>query len=362
MNLNKLIQKIINIEVDKNYDIISKDCELINKIFLKSFYTKSKISLFGIIFLLCFYNKINLFGSFALAFSFSLLLYIFSMMLISIIQAATQEKSKINKFVLNKKIKLIKLDLTTEELNIINEHTMSISSFCFIEEHNSLLNYLINKNISSIDHNNLEEFLNILNENNLIQKYLPILVNKIEKYEDLIKIIYPLESQDLTINTTKEILIMSKFLNENPTLKKCIIDTLYENIFLENIKGNSNFLNQLSSEQVVNKILEQYTLKELIHSLFHNSSFNNPYFKSEISNIINLLNQQNKDLLSKSLIEKVLTQKIFTTLNTLEFCNSDFLQLAENLNIENKQQLYLLKSKFSEEILVCNKELKIIHI
>jgi len=340
MNLNNLINKIINIDIKKNSNTITKP-----------FLIQIGVLFFVIPFLFLLYNG----GPFILS--------LMSSFMIATISLITLDAIDINnKFIFIKSIKLIKIDLTKEELNIINEHTMSISSFCFIKEHNSLLNYLINKNISTIDHNNLEEFLNILNENDLIQKYLPILVNKIGKYEDLINMIFPLESKTLTINTTKEILIVSKFLNENPTFKTCITDTLYQNLFLENIQENSNFLNQLSSEQIVNKILYQYTLKELTHSLFLNSSSNNLYFKIRISNIINLLNIENKDLFIKAVIEKVLAENILTALNLLEFCNVEFLKLAENLNIENKQQLYLLKSKFSEEQLIANDNLKIIHM
>ncbi len=348
MNLNNLIKKIIHIDLEKNHNTI-----------VKSFLIKSMVLFFVIPLLLTLYNKIPTLESFFL--SFGVYLSFFASYIL-FHGAYYNKKNKINKFIFRNNIKIFKSNLTKEELDIINEHTMSIFFMFADNDQTSLLDYLIKKNITTLDHNNLEEFLNILNKNNLIEKYLPILVKKIEKYEDLIKIIYPLESQNLTINTTKEILIMSKFLNDNPTLKTCIIDTLYANIFLENIKENSNFLNQLSSEQIVNKILEQYTLKELTHSLFHKSSFNNTYFKLEISNIINLLNIENKDLFIKAVIEKVLKENILTTVNTLEFCNIEFLKFAEYLNIENKQELYLLKSKFPEEKLVSNDNLRIIHI
>lgn len=346
MNLNNLINKIINIDIEKNHNTI-----------LKSFFTKSIGLFFVIPLLLSLYNEIPTFESFL----FSISSYLSFITLFIIIQGLNyNKKNKINKFILSKNIKRIKLDLTKEELNIISKHTISISSMCFIEYHNSLLDYLINKNISTLDHNNLEEFLNILSKNNLIEKYLPILVDKIEKYEDLLNMIYPLESQLLTINTTKEILIMSNFLNENPNLKTCITDTLYTNVFLENIKENSNFLNQLSSDKIVNKILNQYTLKELTHSLFNNSSFNNPYFKLEISNIINLLNTENKFLLTKYIIEIILNNS--ENVDIIQYFYIDFLKFAENLNIENKQEFYLLKSKFPEEQLITNDNLTIIHI
>lgn len=125
---------------------------------------------------------------------------------------------------------------------------------------------------------------------------------------------------------------------------------------------NEAFLNKLSSEQVVNKIIEKYTLKELTNTLFSNSAFNNPYFKIEIFKILNLLNNENKTLINKFIIEQILSKKEIKIINIIEECHINFLNCAENLDIENKETLHNIKSIFLDKQLISNDNINIVHI
>jgi len=343
MNLNNLIQKIINISIKINT----------NK--KKGISTKSKIILSYII---LFPSLIlSIFTNLPILMVILLSVAFFIFITIPIIFFGNYLMFKNNlgaKVILDMYIKEWKL--TKEEENVIKEYTHS-SNFIFEEKDNQLLlDYLINKNINTLDYKNLEEFFFILQNNNLLQSYLDKIYDKVTNHKNLIKIA-SYQTED-TILSKEENLIL-KLLKENKEIRWLTIQKLYNDCSFECIKENKYFLNDLKPEQIINKISVKYTLKEITHSLFSNS-FNNEFFKIEISSMINLLNTENKFLLTKYIIEIVLNNS--DNFDIIQHCHIDFLRFAEGLNIENKQQLYLLKSKFSEEQLITNDNFKIIHI
>lgn len=342
MNLNNLIQKVIEIDLEKNKNYFEK---IIVTATLSSFFLP-----FSLLLLMNY--------SFEYSFIFSLIFYLSIFLLFFIIDFFSLfNKYKISMVLFDKFIK--KLGLKEEEKNTIKEYTFSYDFALYKKDQANLLDHLIQKNISTIDYQNMEEFLNILKNNNLIDKYLPILFDKIIEDKNSIQIVYTEPSLLNTINFSKEELLLATFLNKTPELKSLIIEKIYANCSLDEMINNKNFLNELTIENIANKILASYTLKEIIHSLFFNSNVNNIFYKIEISNIFNLLHEENSILIKKLFIEKVLEEK---DKSLIEYCYTEFFNSSFNLNLKNKNELYDLKSQFSEEQLAFNDNLKIIHI
>lgn len=339
MNLNNLIQKVIEIDFIKNNDKELKLCIIFT--FFKMLAT----------ILIAEYL-------FDLSILISSIIYLFFCIFSIIVEHYLLKSNNIfSKVSFKNKTKHLKL--TEEEKNIINEYTFSYDFNLYYNDHNSLLNYLIEKNISEIDYNNLEEFLIILKKNNLYKKYSNQICDKITNHTNLMQIAYPEDDYSENFQFSKEELLFSKFLNKNQDIKPLILEKLYINCSIQELKENKNFLNQLSIENISKKLLDSYTLKEIIHSFFHYSDLNNTFFKIEILDIINLLNEENKILIKKLFIEKVLEEK---DKSLIEYCYAEFFKSSFNLNLKNKNELYDLKSQFSEEQLVFNNNLKIIHI
>lgn len=343
MNLNTLIQKIINISIK----IDNKEKE--------GFTKKNKITLTWII---LFPTLIlSIFTDLPIEMTLFLGFYFFIFITIPFFALTSYLMSKNNlvaKFIIDIYAKEFKL--TKEEENTIKEYTLS-SDFIFNHNDNKLLlDYLINKNINTLDYKNLEEFFLILQNNNLLQSYINKIYDKITNQPNLMKIV-SYQIDDIVLS--KEEYLILKLLKENREIRRLTIQKLYKNCSLKDVLENKYFLNDLIPEEIFNKLIQKYTLKEITHSLFSNS-FNNQFFKIEISNMINLLNTENKFLFTKYIIEIVLNNT--DNFDIIQCCHIDFLKFAEDLNIENKHELYLLKSKFPEKQLITNDNFKIIHI
>lgn len=341
MNLNNLIETIINIDPEnynKKHGIL-----LITSVCLCLFITTYISTL--IFFIPVFFSIII--GL--------LLCSAFLILLLIVKKIENLFENMVQKFI--KKIKL-----NEYENNIIKKYSNNFDFYTSKKNKDTLLDSLIKENINTIDYNNLEEFLNILKNNNLINLYLPLVIDKLNKSNISIKYFYITDENFDNNQYSKEILITLKFLNENPKFKLLILEELYLNCSLSDLIENEAFLNKLSVEQLVNKITEKYTLKELTNSLFFNSAFNNPYFKIEIFNILNLLNNENKTLINKFVIEQVLSKKEIKIINIIEDCYINFLNCADNLDIKDQHILFEIKSIFLEKQLISNNNLKILHI
>lgn len=342
MNVNNLIKKIANINIKKN----------LNKEFTYIITVVLSITLFvsWLMSQLLDFNKeiIPIYFIF-LSFIFYITIYIDNYL--------SKNHNFISNFLFN--IKTRSLKLTEEEKNIIKESDFFYNFTTDKKDNLFLLNYLIEKNISSINDKNLEEFLIILKEHKLYKKYIDKICNKITNHANIMRIYYPEHYVLENFVFSKEELILSKFLNENQALEISILELLYKNSSLQDFKENKTFLNQLSIEYVSKKLLESYTLKEIIHSLFFNSSLHNPFYTLEILDILNLLNDENKILIKKYFIEQVLEQD---DKHLIDNCHTEFFNSSFNLNLHNKDKLYDLRKKFPEEQLIANDNLKIIHM
>lgn len=343
MNLNNLIEKIIYVNIyENNY---KNDWLFCSYMFFS----------FIIVFLsLIFFFDYSSIGSFLL----SLLFSVFNCIFFIITQTILPRNNIFYTFLYKKLTKSLKL--TEEEKKIIHEYSSSYEFMINFEFKNSLLNYLIKKNINTIEINNLEQFIDILKINsNLYKKYLPVLFDKIVDNKNIIQVIYPNHSDVDYQLLSKEELLLSKILNNDPTLKNLIIESISINFSLNDIIENEKLREELSIEQIAQKLLERYTLKEITNTLFSNSSLNNQLYDTEISTIICLLNNENKLLITKFIIEKVLKKQ---DKDIIEDCYVEFFNCATNLNVKNKLALYEFKDQFPKEQVIFNNNLKIINI
>ncbi len=334
MNLNNLIKKIININTSKE----------------TYYFISTSFSLFFTIFLLYIGHK------FYPYFEVTFLLFSFGFMFFSGF-VYFLERTIFNSFLFN--IFTKKLKLNQEEINAIKEFTSLHYFYISCLDKHILLDNLIQKNITTIEHSYLEEFLLILKNSYFKKQYLDKICEKITNHKNLIQMVYPKISNFSYIQLSKEEEILGNFINDNQDIKKLILEKLYVNSSLDDFKENEYFLNGFSIEEIFNKLISQCTLKELTHSLFTSNTSENEFFKLHIFEVINLLNKENKILLNKFVTEKVLSEK---DPNLIEFCHTTFLNTASDFNLQNSYLLEIYKSKFKNEELVTNDNLKIIHI
>ncbi len=340
-NLINLIKKIkdINFEYLENY--ISK------KFFFGLF-----LPIYSIIFLssICLINILNSkyyisFYILNLIFSFlSSTFFIHLSLKNKYIFSYVQEKTVISSIT-----KKLKIELNKDEINIL----INLN-----DDQNNILILLLKEQINNLNIEDIYNFLSLYKDIELTEEIFHeltlLLFNNIVKENKLIDVFYSNKYNKLS---EKE-LILHNFLKDNNDFLLKIIpifkDSIYkENSFSEIILIN-NFTKILTTENILSKALESYSLKEITESLFLSNN------NSSLNKLLNYLDTEKLMFLKKNVIEKVLEEKDESVIIN---CQEEFFKYAFKLDLKNKDLLCLMEDKCSILNKVVIKEsLNIIHI
>ncbi len=340
LNLNNLIKKIININTENNV-------KKFDKMFLKSNVAVISISSF-ILFSLFLYEENNV--SIVILFLFSILLslfvwlFFFSSFFIPF--CILELLSKYNydypsKLILNIKLFINKIKLSKEEKDIIYQHK-DLHNFMFNQESKEkLIQYIFKEYIESITNKELEEFLFFLKDNYIEKGYIKIF-DKFVENQNLFGIFFN-EYNNFSNQLSDKELIIFKFLNNENKIKK-ELEIYYEsNIYhtssLNDIISNNRYKKSLSVEQIGCKLIEKYSLKDIIDSIFLNDKTKDNQ-QIEIKDLMNSIEPECKILLKKFIIETILNTK---DKDIIKDCEEEFLNYASELDIKNKHLLILMK-------------------
>lgn len=344
-NLINLIKKIkdINFEYLENY-------------IFKKFLLFTLLPIFSIIFLASIFLINNLNSEYYIDFYiFSLIFCLIFSFLSSIFFIHLSLKNKYilsylqEKFIISSITKKLKIKLNKDEINtLINLN----------DDQNNILILLLKEQIKNLNTENFYHFLNLYKDIKLtvenFQELTLLLFNNIVKENKLIDVFYSNKYNKLS---EKE-LILHNFLKYNNDFLMKIIpifkDSIYkENSFSEIIVIN-NFTKILTTEKILSKALESYSLQEITESLFLANT------NSNLNKLLNYLDIEQLMFLKKNVIEKVLEEKDERVIIN---CQEEFFKYAFKLDLKNKDLLCLMEDKCSILNKVVIKEsLNIIHI
>lgn len=180
----------------------------------------------------------------------------------------------------------------------------------------------------------------------IIKKYYKI---------NLIKLIYS------TNNKTHEEIVLIEFLNKNEKIKELIIsDSKYilKNQEIKEIFEYNQNLNKIPTKDLLKKVLEKLTLKELVKLAFNKTNI----YTEDSSVHISLWNFLNgPDIKNVLLFKKEIVINVLESENEENIYGSEinFIEFAEQIEV-NKDSLLLIKTKLNKKNIV--KELKILNI